>query len=57
MLNYPTRSWSEGLMPFLDRYLLEVYKTGGCIEIRPTKVIKMAAIQDGRYNFDLYRSE
>ena len=27
-------------MPFLDRYILEVYKTDGCIKIRPTKVIK-----------------
>ena len=36
-------------MPFYDRYMyiLVVYRTGGCIKIRPAKVIKMAVIQDG----------
>ena len=36
-------------MHFYDRYMhiLVVYRTDGCIKIRPAKVIKMAIIQDG----------
>ena len=41
-------------MLVLGRYMLEAYSPGGCIKIRPAKVFKMAAIQDGRQNFELY---
>ena len=36
---------------FIDTSILEIYETGvGSIKIKPAKVIKIAAIQDGRKN-------
>ena len=44
-------------MLVLGRYMLVVYNPGGYIKIRPAKDFKMAAIQDSRQNFELYRTE
>ena len=36
--------------------MLVVNSPGGCIKIRPSKVFKLAVIQDGYQIFDLYRT-
>ena len=44
-------------MLVLGRYMLVVCSPDGCIQIRPANVFKMAAIEDGRQNLELLKTE
>ena len=44
-------------MLVLGKYMSVVYSPGGCIIIMLVKMFKMAFIQDGRQDFELYRTE
>ena len=44
-------------MLVLGRYMLVACSPDGYIKNRPANVFKMAAIQDGRQNFKLYKTE
>ena len=50
-------NWPEVLMLVLGRYMLVVCSPDGCIKIRPANIFKMAAIQNGRQNFEIYKTE
>ena len=44
-------------MLVLGRCMVVVYSPGGCIKNRLTKVFEMTVFQDGRQNFELFRTE
>ena len=53
----PTCSWPAILMLVMGRYMLVVYSPGKCIKIRQAKVFKMAVIQGGYQNFELFKTD